>query len=850
MKVLIVEDNEDSRNLLAETVRAYGHEATATTNGAEALPQALAQSPDIIVSDILMPKMDGYQLCYEWKQNDKLKNIPFIFYTATYTSDEDEKFALSLGASAFIRKPAEPDAFVQILSEIFEKAKSGALAPPEVVHLEPSLYLTEYNKRLITKLDKKLAQLEMEITERKSAEERIQHLNLVLLRKVNQLIVRETDRENLLIGVCDNLTENRGYYNAWIALLDESGRFLTKAESGLGEDFSPMVKQLERGELPECGRQALKQAEVVAIEDPFSTCSDCPLATEYSGRGAMTIRLEHRGKVYGLLSASIPIEFIGDKEEQSLLQELAEDIAIALNNIELEEERKQAEESLRQDYNIINRSRVVAFLWKNEEGWPVEFVTENAKELFGYTAEEFTSGKVSYAEVVHPDDLNRVAGEVSNYSQDAGRERYEHKPYRIISKDGKEKWISDKTEIRRDDNDRITHYQGVVEDITELKLLETEKREYERKAHLSSRLASIGQMSAGIAHEINNPLTGVIGFADLLMERKDLPDDIRSDLEIIHKGARRVSEIVKRLLAFARRDKAERDYVSINEILETTIRLRAYEMETGNIKLKTYLDPDLPNTIAASGQLQQVFLNLIINAEDEMKQAYGKGNLSIRTERIDNNIRVSFKDDGPGIPKENLDRIFEPFFTTKKAGEGTGLGLSVCYGIITDHNGRIYAESEKGKGATFIVELPIVSEESQLALAEPEAEEPEKVTGAKILVVDDELGVRKFLSRLLVEEGYDVDTVDNAGDALERIEKERYNLILLDIKMPDMSGIELYQRIRKIARSLTKRVVFITGDAMAADTKSFLSRSKASYISKPFDTKQLKKEINRILTEG
>jgi len=142
--------------------------------------------------------------------------------------------------------------------------------------------------------------------------------------------------------------------------------------------------------------------------------------------------------------------------------------------------------------------------------------------------------------------------------------------------------------------DRITHYQGVVEDITELKLVEIERREYEQKAQLSSRLASIGQMSAGIAHEINNPLTGVIGFADLLMERKDLPDDIWSDLEIIHKGARRVSEIVKRLLTFARQDKAERDYVSINEILETTIRLRAYDMETGNIKLKTYLDPDLP----------------------------------------------------------------------------------------------------------------------------------------------------------------------------------------------------------------------------------------------------------------
>ena len=395
-----------------------------------------------------------------------------------------------------------------------------------------------------------------------------------------------------------------------------------------------------------------------------------------------------------------------------------------------------------------------------------------------------------------------------------------------------------------------TANEELQQEITERKQAETERREYENKTQLSSRLASIGQMSAGVAHEINNPLTGVIGFADLLMTRKDLPDDVRSDLEVIRNGSQRISDIVRRLLTFARQDKAERDYVNINEILETTLRLRAYELETGNVKLKTLLDPDLPNTMAAGGQLQQVFLNLIINAEGEMRQAHGKGNLLIKAETVSDTIRISFKDDGPGIAEEHIDRIFEPFFTTKKPGQGTGLGLSVCYGIITDHNGRIYAESEKGKGATFIVELPIVSEESQLALAELEAEEPEKVAGAKILVVDDELGVRQFLNRLLAEEGYDVESVDNAGDALERIEKEKYNLILLDIKMPDMSGIELHGRIRKMARSLAKRVVFITGDVMAADTQSFLSRSKASYISKPFDTKQLKKVIARLLRES
>ena len=172
MKILIVEDNSDSRTLLAKQLRSYGHEVTAAANGAEALQQALKETPDMLVTDILMPEMDGYRLCHEWKQNDRLKDIPVVFYTATYTSDEDERFALSLGGS-YICKPTEPAVLVDKLAEIFEKARTGASAPSETVPLAPSLFLTEYNKRVVAKLEDKMAQLEREITERKRAQEQL-----------------------------------------------------------------------------------------------------------------------------------------------------------------------------------------------------------------------------------------------------------------------------------------------------------------------------------------------------------------------------------------------------------------------------------------------------------------------------------------------------------------------------------------------------------------------------------------------------------------------------------------------------------------------------------------------------
>jgi len=267
-------------------------------------------------------------------------------------------------------------------------------------------------------------------------------------------------------------------------------------------------------------------------------------------------------------------------------------------------------------------------------------------------------------------------------------------------------------------------------DITERKQMEVERKELEQKAQQESRLASIGEMASGIAHEINNPLVGVVGFSQLLMERKDLPDDVRGQLKMIYDGGQRVASIVKRLLSFTRQRKPERTYVDINQTIKATLEMVAYEMGAAGIKVVTQLAPELPGTMADAGQFQQVFLNIIINAEKEMVLAHGKGNLLVKTETIDNAIRISFKDDGPGIAKENIDRIFDPFFTTRGVGQGTGLGLSVCHGVIAEHNGRIYAESKPGKGATFIVELPVICEDRQVEKAEPVTEEPGKVAKA------------------------------------------------------------------------------------------------------------------------
>jgi C4-dicarboxylate-specific signal transduction histidine kinase len=216
----------------------------------------------------------------------------------------------------------------------------------------------------------------------------------------------------------------------------------------------------------------------------------------------------------------------------------------------------------------------------------------------------------------------------------------------------------------------------------------TEERAKQERLYLTDRLASIGEMAAGIAHELNNPLTGVIG---------------------IYNEAQRAAAVLKHLLTFARKHTAERKAVQINAVVEDVLSLRAYEHKVNNIRVTTRFDNHLPEIIADLFQIQQVFINIVLNAEQAMMAAHKEGTLTITTERVGGNIKVSFSDDGPGISPENMRKLFLPFFTTKEVGEGTGLGLSISYGIVTNHGGRIYAQSELGKGATFVVELPVGS---------------------------------------------------------------------------------------------------------------------------------------------
>lgn len=234
----------------------------------------------------------------------------------------------------------------------------------------------------------------------------------------------------------------------------------------------------------------------------------------------------------------------------------------------------------------------------------------------------------------------------------------------------------------------------------------TEQQKMQQQLMIADRLASMGQLVAGIAHEINNPLTGVVGFSELVL-KNHLADDVREDLEIVNKEAKRAAGVIRELLTFVRNQKTDKVPEDISILVQEVLQLRSYHQSVNNIEVETQFMSDLPQVIVNAPQMKQVFMNLVINAEQAMIEANGRGKLKVATENSGPMVRISFSDDGLGISDVNMKKLFSPFFTTKDVGQGTGLGLVVCQGIVTEHGGRIYARSKLGKGASFFVELPI-----------------------------------------------------------------------------------------------------------------------------------------------
>jgi len=392
--------------------------------------------------------------------------------------------------------------------------------------------------------------------------------------------------------------------------------------------------------------------------------------------------------------------------------------------------------------------------------------------------------------------------------------------------------------------------EALVRDVSERKKLDDETRDIYHQLLQAEKMAALGQTVSGVAHELNNPLATILSHAERLMQRTTLEEPVRRGLETIQSESERAARIVRNLLTFARKRQTTRAMVDVNQVVRETLALRAYEQHVTNVTVIDALAAGLPNVFADGHQVQQVLLNLVINAEQAMLSANGRGTLVVRTwhDAEQESVVLEINDDGPGIPDELQPKIFDPFFTTKEVGQGTGLGLTVAYAIVQEHGGRIRLESRPGAGASFYVELPVTGAKLPPVPASRSAEDPiEAIAGASILVVEDEAKLASAVVDALRDAGYIVEHAPDGEAALNKVKAEAFDVVICDLKMPRVDGMAFYRQLSAAAPGLSRRVVFVTGDVAGTDAEAFLEESGCRWLAKPFRLGDLLRAIRDTL---
>lgn len=365
----------------------------------------------------------------------------------------------------------------------------------------------------------------------------------------------------------------------------------------------------------------------------------------------------------------------------------------------------------------------------------------------------------------------------------------------------------------------------------------------------SEKLASIGQLISSIAHEINNPLTPIMGYSQRLLEKNGLDKKEKDSIEIIYNSAQRVFKIIEKLLSFSRKHLPIRSYEDINDLVEQSLEFREYQLKLENIEIIKDLNPKLLKTMLDPNQIQQVFMNILLNAEQAMVESHGRGTIEIKTRlKNDNCIEVSISDDGPGILEEIKRKVFDPFFTTKAPGKGTGLGLSVSYGIIKEHGGEIHFSNNEKEGVTFVIDLPVLTPGVNSSYPDNLVTQSKlmELINKRVLIVEDEEMIVSLLKSILEETGNIVDIAPNGKEAIDRIDMNQYDLIICDIKMPEINGVQFYDEVQRTKPELTSKFIFMTGDP-SNETMDFLDKVGNPYLVKPFKIEKFKSQINEIL---
>ena len=806
-RVLVVDDKEENLYYLQTLLAGNGCEVETARHGAEALVIARQAPPDLIISDLLMPVMDGYTLLRHWKADARLKLVPFVVYTATYTESEDEQLALNLGADGFILKPSEPDAFLDRVLEVLARASSAAPGMPRQPNADDTAVLKVYSETLIRKLEEKTLQLE--------------EANRALQEDLLERERAAVERQSLLHDLHERVKE-----------LDA----LRSAASILQDDTVSGARLLQR--IADLLPPAMQHPDVAAARVTFGaeTCqtkgfevtewrSETSFATSDGLRGSIeVVYLEER-------PPHRPDPFLA--EEKELLRSLAD-------MLRLHFERQRAESALRAREVLLRTATRIARLGAWAVDLPARTViwSDALRDILNVPPGVQPSLAEALA-LYPPEWRTTVVGAVEALAA-------EGTPFDLeVESDtfsGRRLWVRVCGEAERREDGSIARLHGALQDLTERKSLE---RQFLR----TQRLESIGTLAGGIAHDLNNVLSPIMMSAALLMDGEQDPSRVRL-IETIEKSAQRGADMVRQVLSFARGVEGRPAETHLGELI-ADVHSIIRETFPKDIEPVVAVPDDLWPVHADGTQLHQVLMNLCVNARDAMPQG-GRLRLVAENVHLDESypgvnlasgpgpyVRLSVVDSGSGMPKEIQDRVFEPFFSTKEVGKGTGLGLSTVLTIVRSHGGFVNLSSEPGRGTHICVHLPARPDP---APAEPAADRAASLphgTGELVLVVDDEEGIRKVTQQTLERYGYRVMLAVNGAEAvaLYATHHREIAVVLTDMAMPVMDGSAAIVALKAI--NPEAKIIACSGHAVADGLAQALAEGVQHFIPKPYTAEDM-----------
>ena len=803
IRLLVVDDKEENLYLLQALLAGNGYKVTTARHGAEALLKAHQEPPGLIISDLLMPVMDGFTLLRLWKSDERLKCIPFVVYTATYTEPKDERLAIDLGADAFIIKPAEPEVFIARIRAVLEQAEANELAPPSEPAASEEVLLEKYTEVLVRKLENKLLEAERATLRAQRSEER-----LLLALDAGEMGTWDWD--------------------------------LTSGEIVWSEGYARLfgLKPEEFDYSYEGFRNLIHPDDLVQLERKVTQARAQRCLFRHEFRVKWPDGSEHWITGQG--------RFFYDAADQPVrMSGVVMDIT----------ERKWAEEKLCENVSFLQTimDAMPHPVFYKDTGGRYMGCNRAFEQFYGVPREDVI-GKTVYD--ISPRDLaERYETADRELLNNPGTQSYEAA---IQSADGlRHDVIFHKATFFSPDG-RLAGIIGSVLDITKLRRAEEERRGAETQLRQAQKMEALGTLAGGIAHDFNNILGIIVGYTELASW--SMPDNLRAKDQLgeVLKAANRAKDLVQQILAFSRQGEKEKRPVQVSLIFKEALKmLRATIPSTIDIKL----DISSRSTVLGDPtQIHQILMNLCTNSVHAIDNQGGILEVTLDDvflepkvgDRYSNlqgglHVQLTVKDSGHGIDPAIMERIFDPFFTTKKAGVGTGLGLAVVHGIVKSHGGVIEVESERGKGTTFKVLLPAAESKGSSEVVEPSLARGQE----RILVVDDEAGLAAAMGHMLESLGYETFCCTSSPEALEAFlnqpGEQPFELVITDMTMPSMTGLGFARELLRLKPELP--IIICTGFSEHIGPERIEKLGIKGFLMKPVTLRDLAVVVRKVLDE-